>query len=74
MTTSNVKEGVLLSCDASIKAMLVKIDSENNSEYIIEDLDDEHLLVKSGKEEELKLKLKERIKDTVREPEESESE
>jgi len=82
--------GVLVECDPSIKAILKKIDEDNNHEFIIEDLDDEHLLVKSDKHDHLKFMLKEvrrcndiiirsiwtndltqRLKDTVREPEDS---
>lgn len=44
-------------CDASIKAMLVDIDSKNNNEYIIEELDEEHILVKETKIVELKGRL-----------------
>ncbi len=44
-------------CDASIKAMLVDIDSKNNNEYIIEELDEEHILVKETKVNELKGRL-----------------
>lgn len=44
-------------CDASIKAMLVDIDSKNNNEYIIEELDEEHILVKETKITELKGRL-----------------
>ena len=36
--------GTLVKCDASIKAMLVDIDSKNNNEYIIEELDEEQIL------------------------------
>jgi TFIIH basal transcription factor complex TTD-A subunit len=49
--------GTLVKCDASIKAMLVDIDSKNNNEYIIEELDEEHLLVKETKVNELKARL-----------------
>lgn len=42
--------------------------------YIIEDIDDETIVVKPGKDEELKKKLQDYLKDTVREAEESESE
>jgi len=40
--------GVLVQCDPSIKAILVKIDTEHHNAFIIEDIDDEHLLIKSG--------------------------
>lgn len=49
--------GTLVRCDASIKAMLVDIDSKNNNEYIIEELDEEHILVKETKINELKGRL-----------------
>lgn len=49
--------GTLVRCDASIKAMLIDIDSKNNNEYIIEDLDEEHILVKETKVTELKGRL-----------------
>lgn len=51
--------GTLVKCDASIKAMLVDIDSKNNNEYIIEELDEEHILVKETKINELKARLNE---------------
>lgn len=66
--------GVLVQCDPSIKAILVKIDSENGNEFIITDIDDETVLIKPGKEDILKIKLRDALKDTVREPEESASE
>jgi TFIIH basal transcription factor complex TTD-A subunit len=49
--------GTLVRCDASIKAMLLDIDSKNNNEYIIEELDEEHILVKETKINELKARL-----------------
>ena len=49
--------GTLVRCDASIKAMLVDIDSKNNNEYIIEELDEEHILVKETKVNEIKSRL-----------------
>jgi TFIIH basal transcription factor complex TTD-A subunit len=51
--------GTLVKCDASIKAMLVDIDSKNGNEYIIEELDEEHILVKESKVNELKARLNE---------------
>lgn len=39
--------------------MLVDIDSKNNNEYIIEELDEEHILVKETKINELKARLNE---------------
>jgi TFIIH basal transcription factor complex TTD-A subunit len=46
-----------MKCDASIKAMLVDIDGKNGNEYIIEELDEEHILVKETKVNELKARL-----------------
>lgn len=53
--------GVLVECDPSIKAIIVKIDSENGNTFIQEDIDDEHVLIKVSKHEELKVRLKEVI-------------
>src|SRR4051794_39917106 len=49
--------GILVKCDASIKAMLVDIDSKSGNEYIIEKLDEEHILVKETRINELKARL-----------------
>ncbi|OCK81535.1 RNA polymerase II transcription factor B subunit 5, partial [Lepidopterella palustris CBS 459.81] len=65
--------GVLVKCDASIKAIIVKIDSDRN-DIIVEDLDDEHLVIKETKLVELKRRLEETLKSTLREPETSDSE
>jgi TFIIH basal transcription factor complex TTD-A subunit len=52
-----ISTGTLVKCDASIKAMLVDIDNKNGNEYIIEELDEEHILVKETKINELKARL-----------------
>jgi TFIIH basal transcription factor complex TTD-A subunit len=52
-----ISKGALIKCDASIKAMLVDIDKNNNHEFIIEDLDEEHILVKETKVNTLKARL-----------------
>ncbi|KAK7542663.1 TFIIH subunit TTDA/Tfb5 [Phyllosticta citribraziliensis] len=62
--------GVLVQCDESIKTIIVKIDSERN-DFIIEDLDDETLVIKSEKLPELKRRLNEVLKDAVRNPEDN---
>lgn len=49
---------MLVQCDPSIKAILVKIDTEHRNDFIIEDIDDETLLIKSAKEDQLKALLK----------------
>lgn len=66
--------GVLVQCDPSIKAILVKIDAEHGNDFIVEDIDDETVLIKSQKQDTLKQLLKSALKDTVREAEESGSE
>ncbi|KAI9663751.1 MAG: hypothetical protein M1821_007241 [Bathelium mastoideum] len=65
-------KGVLVQCDPSIKAIINKIDTARN-DFIVEDLDDETALIKETKIAELKERLKEELRDTVKEPEESES-
>lgn len=50
--------GVLIECDPSIKAIIVKIDAEHHHDIIIEDIDDEHVLIKSNKHDDLKQLLK----------------
>lgn len=52
-------QGVLVECDPSIKAIILKINNEQGHDIIIEDIDDEHVLIKSAKEDELKRLLKE---------------
>ncbi|KAM3425118.1 General transcription and DNA repair factor IIH subunit TFB5 [Cercospora zeina] len=66
--------GVLVQCDPSIKAIIVRIDQQNQHSFIIEDIDDEHVLVHAKKHDEVKMRLKDTLKDTVREPEESSEE
>jgi TFIIH basal transcription factor complex TTD-A subunit len=53
------REGVLVECDPSIKAIIIKIDEDHSHAFIIENIDDEHVLVKTHKHEELKKLLKE---------------
>lgn len=50
-------QGVLVECDASIKAIIVKINSEDGNIYIIEDIDDEHVLIQESKHAQLKARL-----------------
>ena len=50
--------GVLIQCDPSIKAIILKINQESN-EYIIEDLDDQTLVIKEDKLAGLKYRLDE---------------
>jgi len=55
---SKVKLGVLVECDPSIKAIIIKINAEHAHDIIIEDIDDEHVLIKSTRHEDLKQLLK----------------
>ncbi|RPB05475.1 hypothetical protein L873DRAFT_1797843 [Choiromyces venosus 120613-1] len=50
-------KGVLIECDPSIKAIILKIDKDSGHGYIVEDLDDETLVVKEPKLAELKSRL-----------------
>lgn len=54
----NFSAGVLVQCDSSIKAIIMRINTEHNHEFIIEDIDDEHILVKSQRHDDLKRLLK----------------
>jgi TFIIH basal transcription factor complex TTD-A subunit len=55
----SVKLGVLVECDPSIKAIISRINEQHNHDFIIEDIDDEHVLVKGNRHEDLKRLLKE---------------
>ncbi|KAI0156905.1 RNA polymerase 2 general transcription and DNA repair factor tfiih component [Xylariaceae sp. FL1272] len=57
-------KGTLVECDPSIKSIILAIDSENN-DYVIEDLDDNHLLIKDVMVQQLKARLEDRLKETV---------
>ncbi|KAK3685058.1 TFIIH subunit TTDA/Tfb5 [Podospora appendiculata] len=60
--------GVLIECEPAIKSIIVHLDSVNN-DIIIEDLDEQHLVVKENMVHSLKQKLEERLRETYR-PEE----
>lgn len=51
--------GTLIQCDSSIKAIIVKINAEHKNDIIIEDIDDEHVLIKTEKHQLLKQLLDE---------------
>jgi len=53
-----ISPGILIECDESIKAMIVKIDKQHNHDFIIENIDDKHALIKADRHEELKELLK----------------
>jgi len=50
--------GVLIECDPSIKAIILKIDSDAH-DYIVEDLDDQTLVIKESQLQRLKARLEE---------------
>ncbi|KAI1006499.1 hypothetical protein K3495_g1721 [Podosphaera aphanis] len=55
--------GVLVECDPSIKAIIVKIDSTSHA-YIVEELDDQTLVIKENMLGQLKRQLDEILKET----------
>lgn len=56
--------GVLITCDPSIRSIILKIDSAAH-DFVISELDDQHLVIKEGKLAELKLRLDDALKETV---------
>ncbi|KAA8646552.1 TFIIH complex subunit TFB5 [Aspergillus tanneri] len=66
--------GVLIECDPSVKAIILKYDEERH-DYIVEDLDDDrHLVIKESQLQNLKARLGKELDDKVMQPDESESE
>ncbi|PLN84756.1 RNA polymerase II transcription factor B subunit 5 [Aspergillus taichungensis] len=66
--------GVLIECDPSVKAIILKYDEERH-DYIVEDLDDDrHLVIKESQLANLKYRLGKELDDKVMQPDESESE
>lgn len=54
------RTGTLVKCDPSIKALILNLDKEASNQYVIEDLgDEEHLLVKNDRIQELKRRVQE---------------
>ncbi|KAJ9200372.1 hypothetical protein DTO271D3_3937 [Paecilomyces variotii] len=67
-------KGVLIECDPSVKAIILKYDEEKH-DYIVEDLDDDrHLVIKESQLLNLKARLGRELDEKVMQPEESESE
>ncbi|KAI1332579.1 transcription factor TFIIH complex subunit Tfb5-domain-containing protein [Xylariaceae sp. FL0255] len=62
---SNISKGTLVECDPSIKTIIMNIDGKENNEYVIEDLDETHLMIKDVMVAKLKARLEERLKETV---------
>ena len=63
-------KGVLVQCDPSIKAIILKIDADRH-DYIIEDLDDQTLVIKETMLGILKARLEEELVNTQQMPDES---
>ena len=55
---AKVVPGVLVECDPSIKAIILKIDQDKH-DYIVEDLDDQTLVIKESQLNRLKARLEE---------------
>lgn len=67
-------KGVLVECDPSVKAIILKYDEERH-DYVVEDLDDDrHLVIKESQLQNLKARLGKELDEKVMQPEESESE
>ncbi|KAJ5153533.1 uncharacterized protein N7482_010011 [Penicillium canariense] len=66
--------GLLIECDPSIKAMILKYDEERH-DYIVEDLDDEnHLVIKESQLQSLKARLDQDLDEKIMQLDDSESE
>jgi len=65
--------GVLVECDPSIKAILLKIDQEAGHAFIIEDLDESTLVVKEQKLAEFKHQLNMMLRKTSMQEKEEDS-
>ncbi|KAA6414624.1 MAG: RNA polymerase II transcription factor B subunit 5 [Lasallia pustulata] len=63
-------KGVLVQCDPSIKAIILKIDQDKH-DYIVEDLDDQTLMVKETQLPKLKARLEEELANTQQMPDDS---
>lgn len=61
----NSAPGVLVECDPSIKSIIVNIDTKSGHEYIIDDLDDEHVVIKETMLQKLKQTLEDRLRETT---------
>ena len=57
-TPAEPPPGVLVECDPSIKAIILKIDQDKH-DYIVEDLDDQTLVIKESQLQNLKRRLEE---------------
>ncbi|ORY65342.1 transcription factor TFIIH complex subunit Tfb5-domain-containing protein [Pseudomassariella vexata] len=57
--------GVLIECDPSIKSIIMNINESEANAYVIEDLDDSHLVVQESKVQDLKRRLDDHLKETI---------
>ncbi|ROV98576.1 hypothetical protein VSDG_04312 [Cytospora chrysosperma] len=57
--------GVLVECDPSIKSIIVNIDDKNGHEYIIDNLDEQHVVIKETMLQKLKQMLEDRLRETT---------
>ncbi|OIW28979.1 nucleotide excision repair, TFIIH, subunit [Coniochaeta ligniaria NRRL 30616] len=55
--------GILVECEPSIKSIIINIDRQNH-DYIIEDLDETHLVIKENMLVKLKIKIEDMLKDS----------
>jgi TFIIH basal transcription factor complex TTD-A subunit len=55
---------VLVECDPSIKSIIGNLDAKNGNEYIIEDLDDGHVLITEVRLAQLKRQLDDVLRET----------
>ncbi|CCE82120.1 Piso0_002817 [Millerozyma farinosa CBS 7064] len=60
-------KGALVSCDPSIKALILKIDSERH-DIIIEELDETHLVIDQNKIDFVKLELNRLLSKNIYDP------
>ncbi|KAI9858442.1 MAG: hypothetical protein M1824_004309 [Vezdaea acicularis] len=62
-------KGILVECDPSIKAIILKIQSESGNDLIVDDLDEQTLVVHPNKLPRLKELLEKKLESTQQVPE-----
>jgi len=50
-------KGVLITCDSAVKQILLTLDERPNQSFIIEDLDEFHVLIRADEEQRVKREL-----------------
>ncbi|KAK4056990.1 hypothetical protein OIO90_001890 [Microbotryomycetes sp. JL221] len=53
--------GILITCDPAVKQILLQLDEQGQDRFIIQDLDDTHLLVSQDKLESVKRQLEDEL-------------